>query len=109
MARAIITIYTSKRAKMDPQQLLKTSKFYSRSKKCDIEKTLAGVGTPLGSPKVKGKVGQRGRFTSFQTYRRQGRTRQMGEQLPITWIMGRHHRRINNNHIAIHQCEKPVA
>ena len=27
---------------MDPQQLLKTSKFYSRSKKCDIEKTLGG-------------------------------------------------------------------
>src|SRR6218665_367761 len=24
---------------MDPQQLLKTSKFYSRCKKCDIEKT----------------------------------------------------------------------
>ena len=29
---------------MDPQQLPKTSKFYSRSKKCDFEKTL-GVGT----------------------------------------------------------------
>ena len=27
---------------MDPQQLPKTSKFYSRSKKCDIEKTLGG-------------------------------------------------------------------
>src|SRR6218665_336611 len=43
----------SKCAQMGPQQLPKTSKFYSRSKKCDIEKTL-GVGTtpPLGSPKV---------------------------------------------------------
>ena len=28
-----------------PQQLLKTSKFYSRCKKIDIEKTLGGVGT----------------------------------------------------------------
>src|SRR6218665_3358050 len=38
---------------MDPQQLLKTSKFYSNRKKCDTEKTLVGVGTnPLGSPKV---------------------------------------------------------
>src|SRR6218665_1116597 len=42
MAWAIITIYTSKCAQMDPQQLRKTSKFYSRSKKCDIEKTLGG-------------------------------------------------------------------
>jgi len=25
---------------MDPQQLLKTSKFYSKCKKCDIEKAL---------------------------------------------------------------------
>src|SRR6218665_2078843 len=43
----------SKCAQMGPQQLPKTSKFYSRSKKCDIEKTL-GVGTtpPIGSPKV---------------------------------------------------------
>src|SRR6218665_2179032 len=48
MAWAIITIYSSKCAQMDPQQLLKTSKFYSRCKKCDIEKTLGG-----GSPKVK--------------------------------------------------------
>jgi len=27
---------------MNPQQLPKTSKFYSRSKMCDIEKTLGG-------------------------------------------------------------------
>src|SRR6218665_3082342 len=40
MARAIITNYTYKCAQMDPQQLPNTSKFYSRSKKCDIEKTL---------------------------------------------------------------------
>src|SRR6218665_146265 len=54
MAWAIITIYISKCAQMNPQQLPKTSKFYSKCKKCDIEKTL-GVGTtPLGSPKVKG-------------------------------------------------------
>src|SRR6218665_2315508 len=53
MAWAIITIYTSKCAQMDPQQPPKTSKFYSRCKKCDIEKTLGVVGTtPLGSPKV---------------------------------------------------------
>src|SRR6218665_2940525 len=43
MAWAIITIYTSKCAQMDPQQLPKTSKFYSRCKKCDIEKTLGGM------------------------------------------------------------------
>jgi len=43
---AIITIYTSKCLQMNPQQLLKTSKFYSRFKKCDIEKTL-GVPPPL--------------------------------------------------------------
>src|SRR6218665_1096408 len=39
---------------MDPQQLPKTSKFYSRCKKCDIEK-LVGSGYhhhPLGSLKV---------------------------------------------------------
>src|SRR6218665_2262191 len=53
MAWAIIKIYTSKCAQMDPQQLPKTSKFYSRSKKCDIKKTLGGwVPPPLGSPKV---------------------------------------------------------
>jgi len=45
MAWAIITIYTSKCAQMDLQQLLKTSTFYSRCKKCDIEKTVGGVGT----------------------------------------------------------------
>ena len=38
---------------MDPQQLPKTSKFHSKSKKCDIEKTLgAWVPSTLGSPKV---------------------------------------------------------
>src|SRR6218665_506012 len=44
MAWAIITIYISKRAQVNPQQLPKTSKFYSKCKKCDIEKSL-GVGT----------------------------------------------------------------
>src|SRR6218665_1402056 len=53
MAWAIITNYTSKCAQMDTQQLPKTSKFYSRSKKCDIEKTVWGGYHPLGSPKVK--------------------------------------------------------
>jgi len=38
---------------MDPQQLPKTSKFYSRCKKCDIEKTLGGGYHPFGSLKVK--------------------------------------------------------
>jgi len=52
MAWSIRTIYTSKCAQMDPQQLPKTSKFYSGSKKCDIEKALGGT-TPLGSPKDK--------------------------------------------------------
>src|SRR6218665_3949278 len=54
MAWAMITIYTSKCAQMDPQQLPKTSKFYSRCKKCDIEKTLGGGyhHPPFGSPKV---------------------------------------------------------
>jgi len=42
MAWAIITIYISKCAQMHPQQLPKTSKFYSKCKKCDIEKTLGG-------------------------------------------------------------------
>src|SRR6218665_2610750 len=42
MTRAIITIYISKCAQMDPQQLFKTSKFYSKCKKCDIKKTLGG-------------------------------------------------------------------
>src|SRR6218665_2666827 len=45
MALAIITIYISKCAQMNPQQLPETSKFYSRCKKCDIEKTL-GVWVP---------------------------------------------------------------
>ena len=41
-----MTIYTSKYAEMDPQQLLNRSKFYSKCKKCDIEKTVGeGVGT----------------------------------------------------------------
>src|SRR6218665_398438 len=39
MAWAIITTYTSKCAQMDPQQLLKTSKFYSIYKKCDVKQT----------------------------------------------------------------------
>jgi len=42
MAWAIITIYTSKFVKMDPQQLPKTSRFYSRCKMCDIKKTVGG-------------------------------------------------------------------
>jgi len=55
MAWAIITIYTSECAQMDPQQPPKTSQFYSRCKKFDIEKTLVGwVPHPLGRPKVKG-------------------------------------------------------
>src|SRR6218665_1842072 len=54
MAWAIITIYTSKCAQVDPQQLPKTSTLYSRCKKCDIEKTLGRVGTTtIGSQKVK--------------------------------------------------------
>jgi len=44
MARTIITICTSECAQMDLQQPVKTSKFYSRCKMCDIKKTL-GVGT----------------------------------------------------------------
>src|SRR6218665_999206 len=63
MAWAIITDYTSKCAQMDPQQLPKTSKFYSRRKKCDIEKTL---GHPLGSPKVKLPTSK---LTIFNIYR----------------------------------------
>jgi len=55
MAWVIITIYTSKRVQMDPQQLFKTSKFYSTIKKRDIEKILGGeYHHPLGSPKVIG-------------------------------------------------------
>src|SRR6218665_929714 len=52
MAWAIITIYTSECAQMDLQQLPKTSKFYSRSKKCDIKKPCGWVPPPLGSRKV---------------------------------------------------------
>src|SRR6218665_1838925 len=48
MAWAIITIYISKCAQMNPQQPPKTSKFYSKCKMCDIEKTLGGwVPPPL--------------------------------------------------------------
>jgi len=39
MAWAIITMYTSKCAQMDPQQPPKTSFFYSRCKKCDIKRS----------------------------------------------------------------------
>src|SRR6218665_158833 len=53
MAWAIIKMYISICAQMDPKQLPKTSKFYSRSKKCDIGKTLKGGYHPLGNPKVK--------------------------------------------------------
>jgi len=50
---------------MDPQQLSKTSKFYSRSKTCDIEKTLGGwVPPPLGSQKVK-SIGKKCIFSRF--------------------------------------------
>ena len=51
MAWAIITICTCKCSEMDPHQLPKMSTFYSRCKKCDIEKTFGGT-TPLGNPKV---------------------------------------------------------
>src|SRR6218665_832573 len=54
MAWAIITIYTSKFVKMDPQQLPKTSRFYSRCKMCDIKNRRGCVPhPPLGSLKVK--------------------------------------------------------
>src|SRR6218665_2437903 len=54
MAWAIITIYTSKCSQMDPQQLSKPSKVYSRCKKCDIEKVIVdGYHHPLGSLKAK--------------------------------------------------------
>src|SRR6218665_1693696 len=50
-------MYTSKCAQMDPQQLPKTSKFYSKSKKCDTEQTLGGwVPSPLGSSKANDAV-----------------------------------------------------
>jgi len=52
MTWAIITIYISKCAQMNPQQLPKTSKFFPRRKKCEIKETLEEVGTtPLGRPK----------------------------------------------------------
>ena len=54
MAWAIITIYASKCAQMDPQQLPKTSNFYSRCKKCDVEKTLGRVPLPLVARRLKG-------------------------------------------------------
>src|SRR6218665_3464063 len=48
-----MTIYTSKCAQMYPQQLLNRSKFYSRCKKCDIDKTVGGgYHPPLGSLEV---------------------------------------------------------
>src|SRR6218665_2845613 len=48
-----MTIYTSKCAQMYPQQLLNRSKFYSRCKKCDIDRTVGGgYHPPLGSLKV---------------------------------------------------------
>src|SRR6218665_513028 len=53
MAWAIIPIYTSKCAQMDPQKLPTRSKFYSRCKRCDADKTYGGVYHPLGSLKVK--------------------------------------------------------
>jgi len=54
MVWAIITIYTSECAQMERRQLLKTSKFYSRCKKCDIKKTLGGgdYHFPLGSRRL---------------------------------------------------------
>src|SRR6218665_2749127 len=48
-----------------PQQLLKTSKFYSRSKKCDIQKTL-GVGTtPLVARRLTSSA--RNRLLTYDT------------------------------------------
>jgi len=53
MAWAIITVYTSNCAQMDPQQVPNASTFYSRWKKCYIEKTVVvGHHHPLGSLKV---------------------------------------------------------
>ena len=42
MAWAIRTIYISKCAQMDPQELPKTSKFYSICNKCVVQKTVRG-------------------------------------------------------------------
>jgi len=54
MAWAIRTIYTSKCVQMDPQQLPKTSKYYSICNKCDMQKAVGGGyhHHPLGSLKV---------------------------------------------------------
>jgi len=49
MAWAIITMYISKCAQMDLQQLLKTWKFHSGCKKCDVRKTWGGGYHPSGS------------------------------------------------------------
>jgi len=46
MVWAIIAIYTSKCVQMYPQQLSKTSKLYSRCKKCDMQKTVTGEVVP---------------------------------------------------------------
>src|SRR6218665_1270690 len=54
MAGAIRIMYASKCIQMDPQQLLKTSKFYSIWKKCDMQKTVGGGYHPLFSLKGKG-------------------------------------------------------
>src|SRR6218665_3780132 len=60
MAWAIITIYISKCAQMNPQQLPKTSKFYSKCKKCDIEKTLGEwVPPPLVARRLSARSTQR--------------------------------------------------
>src|SRR6218665_1148420 len=52
MAWAIRTIYTSRCVQMDPQQLPKTSKFYSICNKCDMQKTAGGEYHPSGNLKV---------------------------------------------------------
>jgi len=55
MAWAIITIYASKCVEMDPQQILKTSNFYSRCKNVWHRKNLReGVGTT--PPLVAGRL-----------------------------------------------------
>src|SRR6218665_235590 len=57
MAWAIITIYISKCAQINPQQLPKTSKFYSKCKKCDIEATLGGwVPPPLEARRLSKEI-----------------------------------------------------
>jgi len=42
MAWTIRTIYTSKCVQMDPQQLSKTSKFYSICNMCNMQNTAEG-------------------------------------------------------------------